>query len=157
MTHHTLPHESTTPCVHSLPGIFTWLLWIPSLLAQCALWCDLTTSRQALDLGCSSNVSHLSLLNRNFIKHLKYRSGLLCKPAYRQMLNPPFSLLHLLSKRMHSPACLHTLSSASSTLKSCIVPQHIFGPSIYQSWISSSPAGSWNCCCTENAANGDQD
>lgn len=33
------------------------------------------------------------------------------------MLNPPILLLHLLSKRMHSPVCLRTLSSALSTLR----------------------------------------
>lgn len=53
-------------------------------------------------------------LNRNFRKHLKCSSGLLWQ-ASMQVLNPLILLLHLLSKRMHSPACLHILSSALST------------------------------------------
>lgn len=69
-----------------------------------------------LDSHCSSDVSHLLFLNRNFRKHLKCSSGLLLQ-ASMQMLNPLIPLLHLLSKRMHSPACLHILSSAISTLR----------------------------------------
>lgn len=76
------------------------------LLGQC--W-----TRAALQI-----VSHLSFLNKNFRKHLKHSSGLLLHASiHRQMLNRLILLLHLLSKRMHSPACLHILSSALSTLR----------------------------------------
>lgn len=118
MTHHTVSHEGIAPCVHSLSDTFTRLLWIPSLLAQWAPWCEVTASRPVLDSHCSSDVSHLSFLNRNFRKHLKHSSGLLLQASiHRQMLNRLILLLHLLSKRMHSPACLHILSSALSTLR----------------------------------------
>lgn len=156
MTHHTVSHESVTPRVHSLSDIFTRLLWIPSLLAQWAPWCELATSRPALDSCCSSNVSHLSLLNRSFRKHLKCSSGLLSQASIQIDAQPTdFTSLFAQWKDVFTSLLAYPLLCLIN-IKSCIVPQHIFGPSIYQSWISSSPAGSWNCSCTENAANKDQ-
>lgn len=143
MTQHTVSHESITPCVHSPANIFIRLLWIPSFLTQWAPWCELTTSRPALDSCCSSDVSQLSFLNRNFREHVMCSSVLLLQD------NPQILLLQLLSKRMHSPACLHTLSSA---LPRIALYHSIFLVIAFQSWTSSSSAVSWNCSCTENAA-----
>lgn len=119
MTHHTASHESVTPCVHSLSGIFTRLLWTPSPVAQWAPWCELTTSGMEPDLRSSSDGSHLSFLSRNFRKYLKCNSGLLLQDSMQTDAQPTYftSPFYLLSKRMHSPAFLHTPSFALWALR----------------------------------------
>ena len=157
MTHHTVSHESVTPCVHSLSGIFTQLFCIPSLLAGWAPWFELTTSRPAMDSCCSSDASHLSFLNRNFRKQLKCSSGLLLQASIQTDAQPTDFTSPFTQWKDASTGLLAYPLLCLINIRSCILPQCIFGPSIYQSWVSLSSAGSRYCSSTENAANTDQD